>query len=151
GLAAPGIDAVAIGPRDCALGRERVLGLVATHGLPALAANLVCGDGAPLPGARVVERGGRRIAVVGLTSGEVDGCGVGPARASAEAALGALGPVDVAVALVPDPAAIPALDGLVDVVVDGGSGRILAAPRAEGSAWVVSAGSRGKQLGVATL
>lgn len=104
-LAHGGIDGMALTERDWRLGPEFVRALGTEHDLPLLAANLVCGGSRPLPGGTVVERGGLRVGVVGLTQGPVPGCLVEDAAPAAERALAELGPVDVSVVLAPGPRA----------------------------------------------
>lgn len=141
---AAGIDAVALSARDWSLGSVAVREMVARHRLPVLAANLTCGDDQPYPGHTVVERDGVRVGIVGVTGGEVAGCTVSPRGPALQAAVQALGTVDLTVALVPGPRrevdAVSDLD--VDVVV-------MTAPSARldlGGAVPVTPTTRGKTL-----
>ncbi len=94
-----GLDALAISADDWGLGRETIDALAHQYHLPVLAANLECDE--PYPGALLIERGGLRIGVVGVTAGDPKGCTVGKPGPAAILALEALGPVDITVALVP--------------------------------------------------
>lgn len=150
-----GLDGMALGEHDWWLGADFVRALVEQRELPVLAANLSCGASRPFPAGRVVERGGQRIALVGITTGEVAGCVVEDPRLRAEAALRELGEVDLAVLLAP--LAERQLEEWgragsdFDLVIAGQSEipSTTAFPWADG--FRVQAGSRGKQLGVATV
>ncbi len=61
-----GIDAMALGPGDMALGRELVLSLAGEHELPYVAANLTCQGDAPFPAYRIVEKDGIKLGFVGV-------------------------------------------------------------------------------------
>lgn len=67
-------DAMAIGPKELSLGEEGLAGRIAEAEFPMLAANLVrARDEAPVADAyTVVERGGHRIGIIGLTRPEPD-------------------------------------------------------------------------------
>jgi hypothetical protein len=149
-----GIDAVALSSSDWNLGRENVQRIVKDHRVPVLAANLTCDGEAPYPGTTVIERGGLRMGIVGVTDGKPSGCEVTDPIAAARSALAEIGPVDVTLALVPmHGTAIEqwaSADLPIDLVLDG-SGRHDDTPRKSGRAWSLSAGSRGKWVGVATL
>jgi hypothetical protein len=153
-LVASGVDAVALGPADWQLGAAWVRATVASTKLPVLAANLRCDGAAPYAGSVVVERGGRRVGVVGVTSGAVAGCEVTPGREALEAAIAALGAVDVVVALVPlsrKESEPMVRDLAVDLLLDADPGRLDPAPKALGAAWVVGAGARGQRVGLTSL
>jgi hypothetical protein len=148
-----GVDAVALGANDWALGGvAEVRAIVAD--LPVVAANLACDGASPYPASVVVERGGRRVGVVGVTAGQVTGCTVGEPVAAIRAALDALPPVDVRVVLAPlDTVGLGAIGaaGLGDLVVDGGTGKTRQGPEPLGSGaapLVLSVGARTKVLGV---
>lgn len=95
---ADAIDGLVIGEADWRLGRDWVV--EHAQGLPVLAANLTCDGSSPFPGARVVERAGLKIGLVGVTTGEVPGCEVAePLEAAAMARKGI--DVDFAIALMP--------------------------------------------------
>jgi len=150
-------DGVVLGSSDwtVAPSSAEVRAVLKKLAVPVLAANLTCGGEAPFPGATVVERDGRRIGLVGVTEGEVDGCVVAPPGPALAEAVSSLGPVDAVVALIPmrseGVVAQVVGDTAVDVVVDG-SGRYGASgPKAMGSGWAIGAGTRGKHLGRAEL
>ena len=150
-------DAVALGASDwsAAPSSTALRDAVAALEVPVLAANLVCAGTAPFPPSRVVEREGRRIGLVGVTEGDVEGCTVQPPGPALLAAVAALEGVDAVVALVPlaSEASVSQVVGSagVDVVVDG-SGRYGASgPKAMGAGWAIGAGTRGKHLGRAEL
>lgn len=155
GLAASGLDAMALGAQDWWLGTQHVLSLAHSTQLPILAANLVCDDESPFPGGVVIERSGRRIGIVGITVGEPQGCRVDEPQRLAEAALLQLGPVDLSVLLAPlsdtELQAWGQRGSPFDLVVSGGADipSTTAAPWSDG--WRVQSGSRGKQVGVARL
>ena len=73
-----GIDAVAVTEADWAMGAADLREIV--KDLPVLAANLTCGGESPFPASAIVERGGWKVGIVGLTTGTVDGCEVGRAH-----------------------------------------------------------------------
>lgn len=151
-LSERGLDAMALGGSDWALGSELVRGWVEEYKLPVLAANLVCGDKKPYPSSLIVERGGKRIGFVGVTEGEVDGCTVESGVASAQEALSALGDVDVRIGLIPTRKR--SIEDWAEVGFDlviTAAGSSAERPKREGTAWVLQAGSRGKHLGVAEL
>ncbi|MBW2254015.1 MAG: hypothetical protein JRI25_05385, partial [Deltaproteobacteria bacterium] len=154
-LALGGIDAMVPGPRDWALGLEKVLALQQAHDLPYLAANLECEGRRPFPASKVVERGGHTVGIVGFTAGEVPGCTVEPASEAAPQALAAVSQADVTVALLPLPTRAlydwGQADLEVDLVVDGGTGHALITPEELGRAWKIGVGARGHILGIAPL
>lgn len=153
GLAAGGLDAMALGEQDWRLGSAWVRGVVARHGLPVLAANLVCAGVSPFRGGVVVERDGARLGIVGLTHGEVDGCEVGDPSAAAAAALASLGEVDAAILLAPLPeAALRPLASLgFELVIDGVERVPTAHGVGFGDGWRAWNGAQGKHLGIARL
>lgn len=74
------------------------------HGVPVLSANLRCDGQAPFPAARVAERGGVRLGIVGLIEPQLLGSGVGsctaePVQPALRTALAEMGPVDAIVVL----------------------------------------------------
>jgi hypothetical protein len=150
-----GIDALTLSASDWSLGADAVFTLVRSKELPVLAANLVCDGARPFPASVVVERGGRRIGVVGLTDGVVPGCEVEDARAALERAVGELGEVDVTVALLPFEAHVsrkvlePALG--VNLALDLQSSRIGVDSEVLGGALMLGSGPRGQRVGLATL
>lgn len=155
GLAETGMDAMALGEHDWWLGTPFVHALVREHSLPVLAANLTCDGSSPYPGGVVVERGSLRFGVVGVTAGSPEGCEVGDARVLAESALAALGDVDVSVLLAPQSEreldAWGADQSAFDLVVVGNSDMPSTTAIPWGEGWRLQSGSRGKQVGVATI
>lgn len=153
GLMMAGLDALALGGPDWALGSDWVLEQVRESRAPLLAANLWCGGEQPFPPGKVVEVGGRRFGIVGVTTGRVDGCEITPLAPALREAVARLGPVDATVALVPardDRELAMALDEPmgIDVVIDARGRHAQGAPERRHDAWVYGAGTRGKQLGV---
>ena len=151
-----GIDAVGLGDSDWQLGLDYFEGLAKDHGTPFLVANLTCGEEAPFPGWKVVDAHGRRVGIVGVTSGEVMGCDVTPAAEAVREALKAMGPVDVllAVAAINTPAGLAAAfpeDIPVSLVFDGTGGHSYVRTARFGKGWSASAGSRGKAVGTVRL
>ena len=152
-----GIDGMALGASDWFLGRSFVQELVAEHELPVLAANLTCDGAAPYPGATVVEAGGKRIGVVGVTTGEVEGCEVGDARAAVAKALAELGPVDVTIGLFPyvsdgELAQFTTGDPLpVDIAVDARTRATSSGAERRAGIQFLSGGVEGKSVGVLGL
>ncbi len=150
-------DAIALGDSDwtVAPSSRELLDAVERLHVPVLAANLTCGGVSPWPASKVVERHGRRIGIVGVTDGVVQGCDVAAAGPALQAAVEALGDVDAVVALVPldNEGSVAQVVGSarVDVVIDGTGRYGASGPKAMGSAWAIGAGSRGKQVGRAQL
>jgi len=155
GYAAGGIDAMAVGDRDWDLGLPKVLALRDAYGLPILAANLSCGGKRPFPASKMVEVGGRRVGIVGFTSGEVPGCVVEPIEEAGPRAAAEVAGADVIVALAPfDTLTTSTLVRLapdIDLVVDGVTGRREDTPEDVGAAWWLLPGFRGQTLGIATV
>lgn len=155
GLALSGIDAIALGEHDWWLGTPFVHATVREHSLPVLAANLTCDGEAPYPGGVTIARGGLRFGVVGVTAGVPDGCDVADPRIRAESALAELGDVDISILLAPE--GDRSLDAwgadqqAFDLVIVGNSDLPSATGAPWGDGWRVQSGSRGKQLGVATI
>jgi hypothetical protein len=149
-----GIDAIALGPWDWKLGKDAIEKVVADNHLPVLAANLACDGASPWPASAVIERGGLKIGIVGLTDGEVPGCTVGDPIEAARTALAGLGPVDASLVLAPlDPAQISAFTQAnlpLDFVLLTDA-RQADAPAPFGAAWQLQPGSRGRAVGVAEL
>ena len=146
-----GIDGLALGGNDWALGPQFLWGLVKDHELPVLAANLSCDASVPVVPGRVVEVGGHRVALVGVTEGEVEGCTVEDPVASARTALDALRPYDLSVGLVPfrsKPEVFAMGDAGFDLIVDGQGRHSLGSVERAGQTLLYGAGSRGKHIGV---
>lgn len=143
---AGGLDALALGGNDWALGAPFVRELVAQHHLPLLAANLTCGGAAPYPASKVLEVAGRRIGVVGVTEGAVEGCEVGPMVPAIRAAVEAMGPVDLVLGLIPvetDRGLAAAISEPipVHVVIDARGRSAQGGAEARGDTYFVGAGS----------
>lgn len=154
--AAAGLDAMALGAADWTLGTDAVRELVARHELPVLAANLVCSGARPYPGAVAVEAGGRRVGIVGVTHGDVEGCTVEPPGPAAAAALAELGPVDFRLALLPygTPRELAQVAGgelVVDAALDGQGRNSVNRAQQQGPLPLFGAGIRGKALGILRL
>ena len=157
--AASGVDAMALGPADWELGVASVQSWVQEHDLPVLAANLTCDGVAPYAGGKVVEAGGHRIGIVGVTLGEVEGCDVSdPHEAITRAAAALEGDPGFIVALVPASSnaelaeVVPQGTELpVDVVLDGRGRPAMAGPEGRAGALFMGAGSRGKSMGLMFL
>ena len=156
-LAEGGIDAMALGADDWRLGTQFVRDLVSEHNLPVLAANLTCDGGAPFAASQVVTIGDRRLGIVGVTDGAVDGCEVAPMRPALVAAAEKLPEVDLVLGLIPvrhDRDLGPFTTGEelpIDVVVDARGTPAGAGGQARDGAWFVGAGTRAKSLGVMRL
>jgi predicted CXXCH cytochrome family protein len=147
-----GLDVFVPGPGDLALG-EDLTRLVETYNLPLFAGNLQCGDQS-FPGSVVLERGGHTIGVVAVTSATSDACALTEP------------PLDAVKRLLPDVAGsdvvlvVGHVGGTfakdagalgVDFVLDGTNKQLSPVPSTLESGGVqVSAGSRGKALGVLT-
>lgn len=146
-----GIDGLALGGNDWALGPEFLWGLVKDHELPVLAANLSCDTTVPVLPGRTVEVGGHRVALVGVTEGEVEGCTVEDPVAAARTALDALRPYDLSVGLVPfrSKAEVFAMgEAGLDLIIDGQGRHALGSVERAGQTLLYGAGSRGKHIGV---
>jgi hypothetical protein len=146
-----GMDGLALGGNDWALGPSFLWTMLAEHRLPVLAANLKCQEDVPTQPGRVVDVGGKRVALVGVTEGEVEGCQVEDPVGSAAAALEALGPVDLSIGLVPfrSSAQVAAMGAVgFDVIVDGRGRHTLGNVERAESTLLYGAGSRGKHVGV---
>lgn len=156
-FAASQTDAISLGATDWALGVDYVRKLVTEHDLPVLAANLTCGGEAPYPGSKVVEAGGKRIGIVGVTDGEVEGCELGDTVEALQRAVSELGKVDIVVGLIPlqspgEIAQITANQTLpIDIAIDGRSRTTVAGADLRGGVQFLSGGSEGKAVGVLSL
>jgi hypothetical protein len=151
-----GLDAMALGESDWALGAPFVRELVRSRDLPIVAANLTCGGVAPWPGGRVVSAGSWRIGVVGVTLGEVEGCEVGEPVPALARAVAELGQVDAVLALIPaanDRTAAPIRTERlpVDFALEARGRAASAGVERYGDTLWFSGGNRGKALGFATL
>jgi predicted CXXCH cytochrome family protein len=153
-----GLDAMVPGEGDLALGWKWLKDQYTRHEIPVLAANLSCGQAAPFPASRVVERDGVRLGFIGvLGEGLVKGkCSVSDPAAAVQAAVAGLGEVDQVVVLAHGK---PELDRIVakaapevHLVISGHARRTMLSPsRLPGDAVQLGAGSRGKNLGVLTV
>lgn len=151
-LTRDGLDVFVPGPGDLALGDD-LLRLVDTYDVPLFAGNLQCGD-RTFPGAVVLERGGHTIGVVGVTGASSDQCTLTePAVDAVQRLLPEVAGSDVVLVVghvggsfAKDVGALG-----VDVVLDGSNTQLLEQPSALESGGIqLSAGSRGKTLGVLT-
>lgn len=152
GLMLGGLDAMAVGSHDWVLGADWVRDLLARKQAPVLAANLWCDGERPWPASTVVERGGRRIGIVGVTVGEVQGCEVRDPHAALVEAVGSLGEVDLAVGLLPatserEVAAVVGTGVGLHVLFTATGRHSGADPDDLRGTWAYSAGNRGKHLG----
>ncbi|MFH1468237.1 MAG: hypothetical protein ABIO70_27870 [Pseudomonadota bacterium] len=130
--------------------------IVSENNLPVLAANLTCDGAQPFPASKVVERGGVKLGFVGAYVGalppEASSCTVDDPQTAMQAAVAALGPVDVVMALGSwDPKQAEALVGAVPTIDFVLSASNLTLP--EGRAltpnnWLFAPGSRGKKIGL---
>jgi len=155
-----GVDALAVGDADLVFGLDWLTARAALHSLPMLSANLVDRDGSRIfPGWRVLEAGGVRTGVFGLTGGDAPcpGCVVtDPTAAAAEAveALRAEGcALIVGLTQMGDEGAeqlasvVPGID-LIFVAGNGITGRF---PELAGETWILRASARGKRITGLTL
>ncbi|MEC8425518.1 MAG: multiheme c-type cytochrome [Myxococcota bacterium] len=154
-----GIDALAPGDGDLALGPTWLQDAARVAGVPLVLANVRCEGSAPFAPAAVVERGGVKSVIAGVMaerSRMPEGCVVGRPAPALQSVLDAVGPVDLVIVLShqdpQDDAALASAIPAADIFVNAGSGASLSQPRAlPGAAVQLAAGSRGKKLGVATI
>lgn len=151
-----GIDAMALGASDWALGTTFVTELVTRLHLPVLAANLTCNGATPFPSGKVLESNGKRVGVVGVTMGEVEGCEVSDPIPAIARAVAELGPVDVVLGLVPtdtdrNAAALYAADLPLDLALDARGRSVSGGAQLKNHTVWFSGGSRGKTVGFAEL
>lgn len=154
-----GIDALAPGDGDLALGVAWLQEAAESAGVPLVMANVQCDGAAPFAPAAVVERAGVRSLIVGLMAERAtlpSGCVTSRTVPALEAVLAAAGSVDLVVVLShldpEDDAVLAEAIPATDLFVNAGSGATLSTPRAlPGAALQLAAGSRGKKLGVATV
>ncbi|MES2642530.1 MAG: multiheme c-type cytochrome [Myxococcota bacterium] len=149
-----GVDAMLPGAGDLALGLPTVRELAAAHALPYVAANLECGGAAPFPAYVHFERGGQSFTVVGVSGNSLKepSCHVTEPTQAVLAAVQAA-PADVVIVLsgqkVQEDEALAAAVPSVALIVNGHDRQQLEQPRAlPNGGMLLSAGSRGKQLGV---
>lgn len=151
-----GIDFMAPGEGDLALGWDFVAGLAKERSLPYVAANLECGGSHPFPASKVVERGGIRMAAVGILPADlsVPGCTTSPPGQALADALKGLD-ADVIVVLSGESATVTErlLDDHpeVDVLLAPDNKQLSAAELLDSGALRVGAGTRGRQLGALHL
>ncbi len=141
------------GVGDLALGVARVQELAVAHSLPYVAANLECDRELPFPASRVVERGGRKVGIVGVVGNAAKdpACRALEPIAAARAAIDALD-ADVVVVLsgqkTEEDAALAAAIPRVSLIVNGQERQQLEVPRTlPNGGLLLASGSRGKQLG----
>ncbi len=77
-LAALEVDAWVIGNHELDFGLQRLRELTKLVQVPVLAGNLTLENGRPLPAYRICEKGGARIAIIGMTSGYLHNWFTGP-------------------------------------------------------------------------
>jgi hypothetical protein len=157
-FALSGIDGVAPGVGDLALGVEWLKAAAAQRDVPLLAANLTCGGQAPFERWRQVERDGISIGLVGLLGDQrkVEGCAISDPVAAAAEAAAALSDVDLLIAMTQnsdeEDTALAAAVGDIDLIINGHARLNRTNPRAlPGNALQLSSGSRGKKLGLAEI
>jgi len=149
-----GIDAMVPGEGDLALGLDWLMEAATIHNLPYMAANLKCPDWPLMPG-RIVERGGFRIAFIGVVGPKLAGpCAASSTIPAVSAAVASLGEADVYVLLSHQPAeedeAIVRSVPEIDVVVNGHGRKQISRPVSLGGhAIQLAPGTRGKKLGIA--
>jgi 2',3'-cyclic-nucleotide 2'-phosphodiesterase (5'-nucleotidase family) len=152
-----GIDGMLPGVGDLAFGIATVRELATAHALPYVAANLECEGAAPFPPARVVERGGRSVGIVGVVgnSAKDPACRATEPIAAVRSAVAALD-VDVVLVLsgqtIEEDEALAAAVPAVSLVVNGQARQQFDAPQPlPNGGLLLAAGSRGKQLGVVSF
>ena len=158
-FATGGIDALAPGDGDLALGVAWLQDAARTAGVPLVMANVQCEGTTPFAPAAVVERGGVKSLIVGLMAERAvlpGGCSASRVVPALESVLATAGPVDLVIVLShqdpQDDASLAEAVPATDLFVNAGSGASLAEPRAlPGAALQLAAGSRGKKLGSATI
>ncbi|MFZ5475372.1 MAG: multiheme c-type cytochrome [Myxococcota bacterium] len=154
-FALAGVDAMAPGAGDLALGIDFVKGLVEKHHLPYVAANLECpGKGAPFAPFVVAEKGGVTLAFVGVVGETVkhSGCAATDPVAAVRAAIAGV-EADAFVVLsnekIEDDERLAAAVPEIGLVVNGQERRQLPTPKGlSNGGLLLASGSRGKQLGV---
>ncbi len=142
-----------LGGPELAFGSDAIRAIARGSPVPFVSANALDIDGAPLAlPCRVIERGGRRLAVTGVVSTSFANTSVRvsePRRAVLDAVAGIHGGFDVLIVLAYLPQA--ELEGLAaalpeaDAVVGGPTGQAIA-PRGAGAAVLASATNKGKYL-----
>ncbi|MEM1347366.1 MAG: hypothetical protein AAGI01_02345, partial [Myxococcota bacterium] len=160
-----GLDAINVGVHDVSIGWEAFQQINAEHPLPWVSANLRTSSGEqPLPGWRIAERGGARVAFVGLARADqgakklLDEQGlrlVDPEEAYLDVMLSMPADVDAVVLL--SNLGIEATSSLVarlhgsrqrvDAVVVSGTNRITGEVQWADGAPMVEAGNQGKRFG----
>jgi hypothetical protein len=152
-----GIDAMAIGKGDVAIGWEAFRQFAAKHTLPYVAANIECTDGAPFPAQVIVEKGDVTIGVIAVAPKDLDAgdCTVTDPITALKQVAGTLpDTVDVVLAVAmlreDDAKALAEATPTIDFILTSkglsfSNGRPLSPDQ-----WLLGAGSRGKRLGVLT-
>jgi 2',3'-cyclic-nucleotide 2'-phosphodiesterase (5'-nucleotidase family) len=151
-----GVDGMVPGEGDLALGLDWLSAAASERSLPYVAANLKCADW-PLPSHRIVERGGLRVAIVGVVGmSEAGPCAATSTVPAVKAAVAESSDADVHILLSyqaeHQDASIVRSVPEIDVVVNGHARKLLPVPNLlEGKAIQLAAGTRGKKLGIADL
>ena len=153
-----GIDAVAPGVGDLALGVDWLKAEAAQREVPLLAANLTCGDEQPFERWRLVERDGISVGLVGVFGDKrkIEGCVTSDPVEAVTAAAAALSEVDLLIALThnsdEEDAELAKAIPQIDLIVNGHARLNRSSPKAlPGNALQLSSGSRGKKLGLAEV
>ena len=157
-MALEGIDAMTPGEGDFALGVDWYMEQVKARSLPVLSANLTCGGQAPFPATRRVERGGVTLGFTAVLDPKLSptGCEASDPTDAVKRAIGELGKVDVLIVLTHldrggDEELADAVSD-IDLVVTGHNRLLNGGPKTlPGDALQLGAGSRGRQVGVATV
>ena len=159
-----GYDAFAVGNHDLDAGRTNTAQIIALARAPALCANFLLDSGEPaLPvkSYEIFERGGLKVAVIGLLTSEMPRLGTAatlagtktvPPVEAARPLVAKLRPnVDLVVALahqgVEEDRRLAREIAGIDVIVGGHSHTRLEQPIVEGRTLIVQAGARGRELG----
>ena len=149
-----GWDIFLPGEADLAFGWSGLQELFDGRDVTMLGGNLHCEGGPELPASAVVERGGRRVGVVGVVGGDYQGCEVGDPVEAARAGIAQMGEVDVTLALVHAPSEVAqAVAEAIepDFLINGHTGTSMGSPRQRSAWWSLGAGSKGKRLGLLSL
>ena len=151
-----GLDAITFGEEDFALGVDWLVATAKELSLPVVSANLRCGDATFAPW-KVVERGALKVGITAVTAPELAGpCTVSDPIRTVKKAVADMGPVDVVVLLAhekaeADRAMVEAVPEIKVVVNGHGKVRNDAPKALPGHAMQLSAGSRGKYVGLARV
>ena len=152
-----GIDAMAIGKGDVAIGWDRFKSFASEHTLPYVATNVSCADGAPFPTQAIVTKGQVKLGILAVVPEDIDvgDCTVSAPTAALKTVAAALPPdtdVTLAIGMFREDEAkalaeqVPEIDFvLTSKGLSFDNGRPLSRDQ-----WLIGAGSRGKRLGVLT-